>query len=433
MDYRTPADVKEEFCAYPRRALILTTVIHESRSVKAHLTNPEMLIGDKSTLYEYGRFSDPAGDWLVVHAITSQGNSDVGLVASEAHQEFGCFHALMFVGVGGSLKEDILIGSVVVGDYVYNGHSAKIEDSQTLGRPHGLVPSLELLTAAQALIYTEEWIDLIRAPYRMELPKLADYPCEFPPSAVIKGIVSGEEVVAGDKSPRFIWLRTHFNDCGAVEMEGWGVMSAARRQNTPALIIRGISDMCAGKDHVKDKLHQPIAAAHAAAFAFSILSFRSKVLGPKSSLLDAGAEKIVAEQTAEAHSPEDRRVEFVFNFEGSEDEWSEEKIQTVVDLLKQKIGDENLNLVRIEAGSVRLVMSVRESDLATMDLAKLRGVALDSGVTLLGAMPLELMSEAENAKAALSAASVDLLVWEKTLPNGRWMERPELECAFRRT
>ena len=75
----------------------------------------------------------------------------------------------------------------------------------------------------------------------------ADYPCDFPPSAVIKGIVSGEEVVAGDKSPRFALLRSHFNDCGAVEMEGWGVMNAAHHEKTPAIIVRGISDMCAGK------------------------------------------------------------------------------------------------------------------------------------------------------------------------------------------
>ena len=109
----------------------------------------------------------------------------------------------------------------------------------------------------------------------------SNYPCNFPPLAVIKGIVSGEEVVAGDKSARFAWLRSHFNDCGAVEMEGWGVMNAAHYENTSAIIVRGISDMCAGKDHVKDKLHQPIAAAHAAAFAFSILSFRSKVRQPK--------------------------------------------------------------------------------------------------------------------------------------------------------
>jgi nucleoside phosphorylase len=425
MAYRTPSDVKEEFYAYPRRVLILTTVLCESRAVKAHLTDPEMLIGEKGALYEYARFSDPSGDWLVVHAITSQGNSDAGLTTSKAFQEFGSFHALMFVGVAGSLKDDIPIGSVVVGDYVYNGHSAKVGDGKTLGRPHGLVAARELLTAAQGLIYSDEWTDLIRAPHRMELPSKTDYPCEFPPSAVIKGIVSGEEVVASDKSSRFAWLRSHFNDCGAIEMEGWGVMNAAHHENASAIIVRGISDMCAGKGHANDKLHQPIAAAHAAAFAFGILSFRSKVPAPEGPVLDSETQKPSATQAAEITPPEERRVEFVFNFEGSKDEWSPEKVETVVERLKQAIGDEKLTLVRIEVGSVRFVMNVRESDLAAMDLAKLKEAASNCGVTLLGAVPSESVGKAEKAKEALAAASVDLLAWEKTLPNGRWMERPE--------
>jgi nucleoside phosphorylase len=429
MAYRTPADVKKEFRAHPRRALIITTVVHESRAVKAHLTNLEILIGDKGAFYEYGRFSDPAGDWLVVHAITSQGNSDAVLVTSKAFQEFGSFQVLMFVGVAGSLKEDIPIGSVVVGDYVYNGHSAKVEDTETLGRPHGLAPALELLTAARGLIYLGEWIDLIRAPVGMDLPNKADYPCDFPPSAFIKGVVSGEEVVAGDKSARYAILRSHFNDAGAVEMEGWGVMNAARYENASAIIVRGISDMCAGKDHAKDRLHQPIAAAHAAAFAFSILSFRSKVPAPDGPVVD-GETKQPADAQAAAEDgphPEERRIEFVLNFLGSKEEWSEEKVDTVVERLKQAIDDEKLTLIRIEVGSVRLVMSVREADLAAMDLTKLREATADTGVTLLGATPLEMVREAEKAKDALAAASADLLAWEKTLPSGRWMERPEQE------
>lgn len=427
MAFRTPSNIKEEFRKFPRRALILTTVDHESRAVKAHLTNTEILIGEKGAFYEYGSFSDPAGDWLIVHAITSQGNSDASLVTSKAFQEFGSFHVLMFVGVAGSLKEDIPIGSVVVGDYVYNGHSAKVGDSETLVRPHGLTPPLELLNSTRGLIYLGEWIDFIRPPVGIDLPNRADYPCEFPPSAFIKGIVSGEEVVAGDKSDRFALLRSHFNDCGAVEMEGWGVMNAAHHENASAIIVRGISDMCAGKGHEKDKLHQPIAAAHAAAFAFSILSFRSKVPVPEGPVFDGKMENTAAEQAPETSPPEERRVEFVFNFEGSKDEWPEEKVKLVVDRFKQVIDDEKLPLIRIDNGSVRLVMNVRESDLANMDLARLREVASDSGVTLLGATLLEFVVEADKAKDALGAASVDLIAWEKTLPNGRWMERPERE------
>src|SRR3546814_12312715 len=66
------------------------------------------------------------------------------------------------------------------------------------------------------------------------------------------------------------------------------------------------------------------------------------------------------------------------------------------------------------------------SDRAAMNIAKLREAVADSGVTLLGAVALEAVSEAEKAKEALAAASADLLAWEKTLPGGKWMERTEL-------
>ena len=79
--------------------------------------------------------------------------------------------------------------------------------------------------------------------------------------------------------------------------------------------------MCTGKDHAKDKLHQPIAAAHAAAFAFSILSFRGKVPATKVPGLAGETKKSAAAEAAESAPPEERRVEFVFNFEGSKDEW----------------------------------------------------------------------------------------------------------------
>jgi len=45
MAYRTTPNVKEEFRAHPRRALIMTTVDHESRAVKAHITDSEILSG----------------------------------------------------------------------------------------------------------------------------------------------------------------------------------------------------------------------------------------------------------------------------------------------------------------------------------------------------------------------------------------------------
>ena len=70
-------------------------------------------------------------------------------------------------------------------------------------------------------------------------------------------------------------IREGLNDAAAVEMEGWGAMKAAQLENTPAIVVRGISDRCNGKDPIEDAAFQPIAAAHAAAMAMKILSIRS--------------------------------------------------------------------------------------------------------------------------------------------------------------
>ena len=71
------------------------------------MVDVERIAGANGAIYEMGRFPDPAGDWHVVHAITQAGNSDASVVATKAHGEFGKFDVQMFVGVAGSLKEDI--------------------------------------------------------------------------------------------------------------------------------------------------------------------------------------------------------------------------------------------------------------------------------------------------------------------------------------
>lgn len=422
--FEEPSVVRDEFSLHPRRALIITTVAFETHAVQAHLSDSRWMVGKTGNNYEYARFSEPAGDWLVVHALTMQGNSAAALTVSKAHQEFGEFHAMMFVGVAGSLKADIPIGSVVVGDFVHNGHSAKVEDEETLGRPIGHPAGRPLLTAAQALIANDAWRNLIKSPQGMDLPEVASYPCNCPPIAVVKGIVSGEEVVAGGKSLRFKRLRRDFNNCGAVEMEGWGAMQAAYEENTPAMIVRGISDMCAGKDHASDELNQPIAAAHAAAFAFSVLSFRSRAPARRAPLpIQTAAPLSVAAEVAKPAL--EQRSDFVLNFDGSPDDWDEQKVTAVVERFKKAWGDEHLTVVRVERGSVRLVVRARSKDVEHINLEALRDAASEVGVNLLGAATLASLAASDEAVASLKRGSKDLLSWEQTLPTGNWMVRPE--------
>lgn len=420
--YRTAEQVRAEFGAKPRRALVITTVLHESRAVQSHMVDIERIVGTNGAFYEMGRFPDPAGDWYVIHAFTQAGNSDASVVATKAHGEFGKFDVQMFVGVAGSLKEDIPIGSVVVGDYVYNSHSGKLDNNGYYSRPHSRGAAPELLNAAQMLVLDGDWVDFIKDPCRTKLPAADTYPCPFPPAAFIKGIASGEQVVAGGNTPSYQIIRQYLNDAGAVEMEGWGAMNAAYQEGTSAIVVRGISDMCDGKDQESDAQYQPIASAHASAFAFSVLSIRSKA-----SPLSPGGGGFLTQthETVKEESASDPRVEFVVNFKGTPSDWTEEKIKSVIEGLRATTGDPELMLVRVDEGSVRLVVSVRNKDVPTLTLDAVRAAAGDVGEQFLGAVTAQELAEAEVAKASLKRASADLLSWEQTLPGGGWLERSE--------
>ena len=419
--FRTAHQVRAELREKPRRALIITTVVHESRAVQSHLSRVEFVTGSNGVIYQFGRFVDPAGDWFVIHAICQAGNVDAAMTAAVAYSDFGSFDVQMFVGVAGSLKDDVPIGSVVIGNYVYNSLSSKVDDEGESSRPHSCRAAPELIQAATMLVVDGSWVDLIKPPHMASLPPVTAYPCVYPPKAQIKGIASGEQVVAGGKTPVYQRIRQFLGDAVAVEMEGWGAMSAAYQANTSAIVVRGISDMCAGKDPIKDEQYQPIAAAHAAAFAFGILSMRSRASPPDSQ----EPENIGLEDKQATAPASEARVELVLNFKGTRADWSEDKIQSVIEGLRTTIGDQELTLVRVEDGSVRLVVRARKKDVTTLTLDVLKKATGDLGDQLLGAVTSDDLVRAEAAEVALRRLSTGLLSWNQLLPGQGWLERPE--------
>jgi len=93
-----------------------------------------------------------------------------------------------------------------------------------------------------------------------------------PPASFIKPIATGGKVVTHDRSAVARLLDQHTSDALAVETEGHGFLEGAYvNPGVDALVIRGISDLLAGKDQASDERWQPIASRHAAAFAVELL------------------------------------------------------------------------------------------------------------------------------------------------------------------
>jgi hypothetical protein len=67
-------------------------------------------------------------------------------------------------------------------------------------------------------------------------------------------------------------IEEHGSDAHAVEMEGYGAVFAAEMERIPIMVVRGISDMLAGKTAQGDAVLQPLAAIFAAAFTFELLN-----------------------------------------------------------------------------------------------------------------------------------------------------------------
>jgi len=55
-------------------------------------------------------------------------------------------------------------------------------------------------------------------------------------------------------------------------MEGRGFLEATHANDVSSMVIRGISDLIRGKSHADAAGWQEVAAAHASAFAFQVLS-----------------------------------------------------------------------------------------------------------------------------------------------------------------
>jgi nucleoside phosphorylase len=141
-------------------AVILTALQLEARAVLEHLGDTSTECDDVGTAYSCGTFCDGDIRWKIAVAECGPGNQRAGLIATHAIHHFDPA-VVVFIGVAGSLKSDVLLGDVVASSKVYNYHSGKAE-KDFLPRPAVENTNFRPEQLARAAARAQRWLQRIR-------------------------------------------------------------------------------------------------------------------------------------------------------------------------------------------------------------------------------------------------------------------------------
>jgi nucleoside phosphorylase len=232
--------------------VILTALNLEYQAVRRRLAGPQVHRHERGTRFEVGTVQDTS--CRVALGLTNKGNHSAAVIAERAIQEFSPV-AVLFVGVAGALWDTARLGDVVMATHVYAYHGGTSEDDGLKARPRVWEAAHGISQLGSHLARVNDWVDDTPGPGRA-------------PQVRFGAIAAGEVVQNSKISAEARWIRQHYNDALAIEMEAAGVAQAGHLNGAPVAIIRGISDRADGtKSSAKDRNWQPRAAANAAAFA----------------------------------------------------------------------------------------------------------------------------------------------------------------------
>lgn len=232
--------------------VILTALNLEYEAVRRKLTGVTTHLHERRTRFEVGTVRGTS--CRVALGLTAKGNHSAAVIAERAVQEFSPV-ALLFVGVAGALWDTTRLGDVVMATHVYAYHGGTSEDGGLKARPRAWEAEHGISQVASHVARRDDWADT------------PDLPGDAP--QVRFGPIAAGEIVHNSRiSAEARWIREHYNDALAIEMEGAGVAQAGHLNGAPVAVVRGISDRADGtKNSADDREWQPRAAANAAAFA----------------------------------------------------------------------------------------------------------------------------------------------------------------------
>lgn len=235
----------------PRRvAVIITALPIERTAVIEHLRDVSEEPPLSGSIYRRGIFDERSDPWDVVVAEIGAGN--VG-AAAEAERVISHYspEVSLFVGVAGAVK-DLKHGDVVASTKVYGYESGKDDKGGFKTRPAVQLTAYALEQRARFEAGESDWRQRIRC--------VGESSHAVVPDARIAPIAAGEKVVASNRSRTFKFIRKHYGDAVAVEMEGHGFLLGVHMNHpTQGIVVRGISDLVEDKDEANDDTWQPIA------------------------------------------------------------------------------------------------------------------------------------------------------------------------------
>ncbi|TQJ87861.1 hypothetical protein [Streptomyces sp. SLBN-31] len=228
----------------PPTVVVLTALPCEFQAVRRLLSDVHEDAHPQGTLFDVGRV--PGLPWQVALAEIGEGNSGAAAHTERAIAYFEAA-AVCFVGVAGSLRDDIPLGDVVVASKIYLHHGGKEGDDGFHARPRAWEPRHDVEQRVRRIVRDD-------------------------PSVHFKPLVAGDVVLNSRASPLADLIDRNYNDAVAVDMESAGMAQAAHLNAIPVLAVRGISDFADGRKAVADATgSQPTAARHAADVALRIL------------------------------------------------------------------------------------------------------------------------------------------------------------------
>lgn len=227
--------------------MVLTALALEYAAVRARISDRAEDVHPDGTRVEIGRLDGTS--WQVALAELGEGVSNASAMTTQLINWLRP-QAVLFVGIAGSLKPDIGIGDVLVATKVYGIQGGKWTPQGFHSRPEAWHASNPLLQAARSAV--------------RDMTHIRPH---------FKPIASGDVVLADARSEVVTFLREHYNDAAAIEMEGSGAAHAAHLNGqVGALVIRGISDRAdAKKSRADTGGSQQSAAAQAAEVAMAVL------------------------------------------------------------------------------------------------------------------------------------------------------------------